>query len=80
MSKIMDAKVLGVYPVAPATYYMELEAPDIARLAVPGQFVHVRCSDSQDRCLGDPSLFIWLAVQRVYWPCCFGWWVKGQNC
>ncbi|AEF94124.1 Dihydroorotate dehydrogenase, electron transfer subunit, iron-sulfur cluster binding domain protein [Desulfotomaculum nigrificans CO-1-SRB] len=54
MSKVMDAKVLAVYPVAPETYYMELAAPDIARLAVPGQFVHVRCSDAQEPLLRRP--------------------------
>lgn len=54
MSKVMDAKVLAVYPVAPETYYMELDTPDIARLAVPGQFVHVRCSESQDPLLRRP--------------------------
>ncbi|MEG6511348.1 dihydroorotate dehydrogenase electron transfer subunit [Desulforamulus ruminis] len=54
MSKVMDARVLAVYPVAPETFYMELEAPDIARLAVPGQFVHIRCSDSKDPLLRRP--------------------------
>lgn len=54
MSKVLDAKVLAVYQVAPETYYMELEAPDIARLAVPGQFVHVRCSETQEPLLRRP--------------------------
>ncbi len=54
MSKVLDAKVLAVYQVAPETYYMELEAPDIARLAVPGQFVHVRCSEAQEPLLRRP--------------------------
>ncbi len=54
MSKVMDAKVMAVFTVAPDTYYMELEAPEIARLAVPGQFVHVRSSDSQDPLLRRP--------------------------
>ncbi|MCL5935580.1 MAG: dihydroorotate dehydrogenase electron transfer subunit [Bacillota bacterium] len=54
MSKVLDAKVTGVFPVAPSTYYMELEALEIARLAVPGQFVHVRCSDAQDPLLRRP--------------------------
>lgn len=54
MSKVLDARVTGIFPVAPETYYMELEAPEIARLAVPGQFVHVRCSDGQDPLLRRP--------------------------
>ena len=54
VSKMLDAKVLAIYPVAPETYYMEFDAPDIARLAVPGQFVHVRCSESQQPLLRRP--------------------------
>ncbi|ABO50212.1 dihydroorotate oxidase B, electron transfer subunit [Desulforamulus reducens MI-1] len=54
MSKVFDAKVLAVYMVAPNTYYMEFDAPDIARLAVPGQFVHVRCGETNDPLLRRP--------------------------
>lgn len=54
MSKMVDAKVIAAYQVAPETFYMELNAPEIARLAVPGQFVHVRCAESQDPLLRRP--------------------------
>ncbi|GAB6157354.1 dihydroorotate dehydrogenase electron transfer subunit [Desulfotomaculum varum] len=54
MSKVLDAKVAAVFPVAPETYYMELVAPEIARLAVPGQFVHVSCSSAHDPLLRRP--------------------------
>lgn len=46
MSAILDIKVkiLSRKEVAPNIYLMKLNAPEIAQEALPGQFIHIRCS------------------------------------
>lgn len=54
------AKILSNKKVGRAYYKMTLDAPYIARLAKPGQFVQVKCSDSFDPLLRRP-----LSIHRV---------------
>ena len=60
--------------VAPGHHLLELEAPDIATHAVPGQFVHVRVSEASDPLLRRPisiaradkaSGHIWLLSRTI---------------
>jgi dihydroorotate dehydrogenase electron transfer subunit len=46
VSAILDIKVkiLSRKEVAPNIYLMKLNAPEIAQEALPGQFIHIRCS------------------------------------
>lgn len=60
MPYIVDAPVRGQCEVGPDCFLLELEAPAIAREAVPGQFVHVRVSATLDPFLRRP-----LSIHRV---------------
>lgn len=50
----IKAKILSNKKTGRAYYKMTLEAPYIARLAKPGQFVQIRCGDSFDPLLRRP--------------------------
>lgn len=54
------ALVLSNIEVAAGIRLLQLRAPDIAASAEPGQFIHVRCSDSLDPLLRRP-----LSVHRI---------------
>lgn len=54
MSLLTEAKVLIQEEVAPGYCRLSLQAPEVALLARPGQFVHVRCSTSLDPLLRRP--------------------------
>jgi dihydroorotate dehydrogenase electron transfer subunit len=54
MSLLADAGVLGNREVAPGYFRLALYAPEIAGVAVPGQFVHVRCGPLLDPLLRRP--------------------------
>jgi len=49
-----SAKILKHLRVGPDTHKLVLRAPRIARLIRPGQFLHVRCSDSNEPFLRRP--------------------------
>ena len=70
----LSARLRHREEVAPGHHLLELEAPDIAAHAVPGQFVHVRVSDASDPLLRRPisiaradksSGHIWLLSRTV---------------
>lgn len=48
------AEILLQEKVGPEHYLMRIYAPDLTRLAKPGQFVHVRCSNASDPLLRRP--------------------------
>ena len=48
------AKILSNIKIASSLYRMVLEAPSIANQALPGQFLHVRCSGSYEPLLRRP--------------------------
>lgn len=54
MSTLCKAMVVSQREVASRHFLLELEAEPIAQRARPGQFVHVRCSDSFDPLLRRP--------------------------
>lgn len=47
-------KMISNTNVAPDIFKLELEGEDIAEIAVPGQFVHVKCGDTSDPLLRRP--------------------------
>jgi dihydroorotate dehydrogenase electron transfer subunit len=49
-----EAQVLAGHEVVPEHFELKLLAPEIARAAQPGQFVHVRCSATTDPLLCRP--------------------------
>lgn len=54
MSLLTEAKVIRQERVGPDFYRMSLEAPGVASVARPGQFLHVRCGDTLDPLLRRP--------------------------
>lgn len=46
MAKQVWGEILKQQEMAPGIFLLELFAPEIAQIAQPGQFVHVRCSSS----------------------------------
>jgi len=50
----VNATILGNEEIAPERYKMALSAPQIARQAQPGQFIHVRVSDGYNPLLRRP--------------------------
>lgn len=51
---LIDAKVMLNREIVPGIHLLRLTAPAIARDALPGQFVHVRCSPGTDPLLRRP--------------------------
>jgi dihydroorotate dehydrogenase electron transfer subunit len=51
---VINGVVFSNEVLAPEHYFMNISAPEIARLAEPGQFVHVRCSSGLDPFLRRP--------------------------
>ncbi|GAQ25712.1 dihydroorotate dehydrogenase electron transfer subunit [Tepidanaerobacter syntrophicus] len=43
---VLMAPIVQNTEIAPGIYNMKLEAPDIAKTAEPGQFLHIRCSQA----------------------------------
>ncbi len=78
---ITDAEVIKQKEILPGFYRMALLADGVAKLAKPGQFLHVRCDNTLDPLLrrpvsihavdqekGEVSLFYrWWAGVRPYW-------------
>lgn len=54
MSGLVNARVLKNTKVAPDHYRLTLAAPEAARAARPGQFLHVRCGNTYDPILRRP--------------------------
>ena len=54
MSLLSLAKIISQEQVAPGHYLLTFSAPEMAGLAQPGQFVHVRCGDTLDPLLRRP--------------------------
>lgn len=54
MSLVIDTKVVQNKQVIPGYCGMDLDAPAIAQLAKPGQFLHVRCGSTHDPLLRRP--------------------------
>ena len=54
MTLQMNCKVLDNSEISPQLYMMLLEAPELAAIAQPGQFVHVRVADTSDPLLRRP--------------------------
>jgi NAD(P)H-flavin reductase len=54
MSLLCLAKILRHEAAAPGHYRLTFAAPEMARVAEPGQFVHVRCGDTLDPLLRRP--------------------------
>ena len=56
--KLLRAKVVSNEVVMPATHVLTLEAPELGRSAVPGQFLHIKTGSSWDPLLRRPmSIF-----------------------
>lgn len=62
MSAILNIKVkiLSRKEVAPNIYLMKLEAPEIAQEALPGQFIHIKCSEDNYPLLRRP-----ISIHRI---------------
>lgn len=54
MSLVIEAPVLRKQPAGPNTWRVDFYAPELARLAQPGQFIHVRCGATRDPLLRRP--------------------------
>ncbi|MGI6686083.1 MAG: dihydroorotate dehydrogenase electron transfer subunit [Bacillota bacterium] len=48
------ARILSNESVGPDFYYMEIEAPEVAKEAVPGQFIHIKVNEGLDPLLRRP--------------------------
>ena len=66
------ASVVGNQEIMPATHVLSLRAPEAAKNAAPGQFLHIRCSTQRDPLLRRPmSIYrtegdvIQLMIRRV---------------
>ena len=59
-----ETRVLGVDEIAQGLFLLRLEAPDLSRVAKPGQFIMVRCAPSDG---GEHDLFLRrpLALHRI---------------
>jgi len=53
----IKGKIIQIKKLTPCHYRLRLEAPSIARAARPGQFVHVRCAETNDPLLRRPLSF-----------------------
>jgi len=53
----IKGKIIQIKKLTPCHYRLRLEAPSIARAAQPGQFVHVRCAETNDPLLRRPLSF-----------------------
>jgi dihydroorotate dehydrogenase electron transfer subunit len=60
-----EARVVANREVAPEHFVLVLAAPEIARAAWPGQFVHVRCSATSDPLLCRPLSIAGVEEQTV---------------
>ncbi|GAF95415.1 unnamed protein product, partial [marine sediment metagenome] len=62
MSAILNIKVKILYrkEVAPNIYLMRLKAPEIVQDALPGQFIHIKCSKDNYPLLRRP-----LSIHRI---------------
>jgi len=54
LSPVADAKVIKQEKIAPGHFRLYLFAPEIAEIARPGQFLHVRCGHTLDPLLRRP--------------------------
>ena len=54
MPDIIDAQVIEQKQIAPLHYRLHLDAPEVAALAKPGQFLHVSCGSAFDPLLRRP--------------------------
>lgn len=54
MSQLFQAKITGRGEIRPGVYLLEMAAPALARLAQPGQFLHIRCGEGNDPLLRRP--------------------------
>lgn len=54
MSFIVEAEVIANHKAGEGCYSLTCLAPEVARAAVPGQFVHVRCGPTHDPLLRRP--------------------------
>lgn len=54
MSLILEVKIIKQSEIAPGYFCLALDAPEVAEAAVPGQFLHVRCSNTLDPFLRRP--------------------------
>lgn len=50
----LNSKIIFNKPIAPGHYHISLHAPSIARLAGPGQFVHIKVNDDIEPLLRRP--------------------------
>jgi dihydroorotate dehydrogenase electron transfer subunit len=56
----IKVKILSRKEVAPNIYLMKLKTPEIAQDALPGQFIHIRCSKDNYPLLRRP-----LSIHRI---------------
>jgi len=54
MAKKIIAKVISQREVKKGCFRMKIEVPFVAKSAVPGQFLHIRCGDAEDPLLRRP--------------------------
>ncbi len=54
----ISAEITALHNLAPGYYYLSVDAPEIARVAIPGQFAQLRVADGIDPLLARPiSIF-----------------------
>lgn len=54
---IKNAKIIENSEVAPGHFVLKVESPELASLAQPGQFAHIKCGDGKDIILRRPLSF-----------------------
>ncbi len=54
MSQLLQVEITGNSNPAPNVYVLELFAPNLAEIARPGQFLHIRCASGNDPLLRRP--------------------------
>jgi len=61
MSQLVQAEITDCQEAAPGVWVTELLAPTLAQVAVPGQFLHIRCGEGSDPLLRRP-----ISIHAVY--------------
>jgi dihydroorotate dehydrogenase electron transfer subunit len=60
MAKHIITTIISNKELKPGCFRMAVEAPSIAKMAKPGQFLHIRCDDSNDPLLRRP-----ISIHRI---------------
>ncbi len=73
--KLVTAKILGNDEITPGYFVLKVESSELASLARPGQFAHIKCGDEKGIILRRPFSFYKVEGENVF----FIYQVKGRG-